>query len=314
MNSLGIQQLPAQQEQQTDVFGLLDQQYKQETQNLNSRFSQVQEETLREVRYKLKTLSDKYQQERSYIEGLKIPADQKRQKLLQLNNKYELAAITTKSKVKPDMDGISKQQQQTLGQLQQAYQQKQRDLKLVQQMVDEKIIQDPYAAKQKQYAMMGINLPISAFRPPKELTMEEIAEERVNIQGKIMELERMAETATGEERSAILLRIAELNKEDVELMGVMLPEYKKAAEKSHKLTNVGLQMQAGRKPGTLAEGVWQKKQKQLKVDTTQFRGLAPIFKSKQKEEKTIEPKYQRNKKTGQIRVSYDGGKTWQTIG
>jgi hypothetical protein len=77
-----------------------------------------------------------------------------------------------------------------------------------------------------------------------------------------MNLEEAAKTATGEEHKAIMLQIANLNRQRTGLMGVQLPEYKEAIDKSIKMTNVGLQMQAGRKPGTLAEGVWQKKQKQ----------------------------------------------------
>jgi len=256
--------LPAQQEQETDVFGILDQQYQREMKNLDANFAQTQEEMLRETRYKLKTLFDKYKTEWNYVKKLRIPADQKRQKLLQLNNKYELAMITAKSKVKPTIDVVNNQRQQTLGQLQQAYQQKQRDLRLVQKLVDDGIIQDPDAAKQRQYAMVGVSLPISAFRPPRELSMEEIAERQATISFQIINLEEVVKTATGEERNTILLQLADLKRQRIELMGVALPEYKEAIDKSNKLTNVGLQMQAGRKPGTLAEGIWQQKRKQIK--------------------------------------------------
>jgi len=172
------------------------------------------------------------------------------------------------------MDAYGAQRQQMLTQLQQGYQQKQRDLKMIQNLVDKGIIKDPHAALQEQYAMVGISLPISAFRPPKPLTMEQIAEQQAVISFQIMSLEEAAKTATGEERKTILLQLAELNKERTELMGIQLPEYKEAIDKSNKLTNVGLQMQAGRKPGTLAEGIWQKKQKQTKPRVIQWRGFS----------------------------------------
>ena len=310
-----IKSLPAQQEQdsETDVFGILDQQYQQEMENIDSKFTQTQEEVLRETRYRLKTLSDKYQQERSYIERLQVPADQKRQKLLQLNNKYELAAITTKSKVKPEMDAYSVQRQQTLDQLQQAYQQKQRDLKMVQALFDKGVIKDPYVKIKEQYEIVGIDYPVGYFRPPKELTTQEYMMQKGGIELQIGDLEEALKTATGEERKAISLRIVELNKQLSELMGVQFPEYKGAIDKSNKLTNVGLQMQAGRKPGTLAEGVWQQKQKKIKPFKGAPAGFTFPYKPTEKKEIT-QPKYQRNVKTGQTRVSYDGGKTWQTIG
>jgi hypothetical protein len=306
--------LPVQAEQETDVFGILDEQYQQEMKDLDMRVAQVQEETLRKTRYELQKLSEKYQTERRYIEGLKVPADQKRQKLLQLNNKYELAAITAKSKVRPEIDVINNQRQQIFTQLQQGYQQKQRDLKLVQKLVDDGVIQDPHAALQEQYAMVGISLPISAFRPPRQLTMEEIAEQQAMLSFQIMNLEEAAKTTTGEDRKTILLQLADLNRQRTELMGVALPEYKTAIDKSTKLTNVGLQMQAGRRPGTMAEGIWQQKQKQVKKVLPAANPFLRGVKLPESKKEVAQPKYQRNAKTGQTRVSYDGGKTWQTIG
>ncbi len=314
--------LPGQQED-INIFSILDQQYQEATRSVETQFGQVQEELLRDVKYKLKTLSDKYWQERKYIEDLKAPADQKKQKLLQLNNKYELAAITAKSKVKPDTDALNTQKQQQLVALQQDYQQRQIRINQIQDLVDKGVVQDPYAALQEQYQIAGINLPISAFRPPKPLSMEEMAEQQANIAFQIINLEEAMKTATGDERQAIVEQIIDLENQRTQLMGLQLPEVRTAIEKSNRLSKIGLQMSAGRKPGTLAEGVWQKKQKGLGTGKLRLFGLpgniaASILERKakkpQQKTKSNKPIYQKNKTTGQSRVSYDGGKTWQIIG
>ena len=296
--------LPIQQEQQSDPFGILDGQYQEAVKNTDMEFGQVQEEMLRKTRYELQKLSEKYQQERSYIEGLQVPADQKRQKLLQLNNKYELAAITARSKVKPDTDALNMQKQQMVTQLQQEYQQKQRDLRLVQQLVDEGIIKDPDEALQKQYAMVGINFSVGAYREP---TYEELVKEQMLVDYKVGELETALETATGREREGILLGIADLKQQRARLMGVQAPEYAENFEKANRLSNFGLQMQAGRKPGTLAEGIWQQKQKKTRTVINQWRGFSPgtTWQIPEKKQKTGKGKTP----TGKIKVISPSGQT-----
>lgn len=95
--------------------------YDQRVKRLNIFYEQQKQQVIRNLQNELKTLSDKYATERKYIEGLRIPADQKRQKLLQLNNKYELAAITVKSKIRPNVDNIDIQRQKDLIELQRFY-------------------------------------------------------------------------------------------------------------------------------------------------------------------------------------------------
>lgn len=295
------QALPAQQEQ-FDAMGLLNQQYQQELQQLDSLFSGQQESIMTDVRYKLQTLSNKYQTERRYIEGLKIPVDQKRQKLLQLNTKYELAAITAKSKVRPDIDALNMQKNQRMQQLQMNLQAKMQELKVIERNGQEWSV-DPALVEARKLQAVGVTLPAAWFRqadPQKQL---------INLAMALGNLEEQAKTAKGEERKNILLQIEQLEQERVGIMSKMVPGFEPQIKTARKLSGAATAAATGRKPGTLVEGMVREKEKAFKGAPAGF-----TFSYKPKEEEIIEPKYQRNKTTGEVRVSYDGGKTWQTIG
>ena len=294
------------QEEQGDVMSLLNQQYQQQLQQIDSSFAGQQENIMSDVRYKLQEISDKYQTERRYIEGLKIPIDQKRQKLLQLNANYELRAISAKSKIRPDMDNLNSQKNQMMQRLQGGFQAKVQELEVIERNGQEWSV-DPQLIEARKMQAIGITLPAAWFKqadPQKQL---------INLAVAIGALEEQAATAKGEERKNILLQIERLHQERESVMSKMIPGFEAPIRSATKLSRVALAAGAGRKPGTLAEGMVREKRKALKIDTTQWRGFAPIVKS-EREEKTIEPKYQRNKTTGETRVSYDGGKTWQAIG
>jgi len=344
--------LPVQQEQD-DVMGLLNQQHQQEIQQIDGLFTGQQESIMSDARYRLQTLSDKYQTERRYVEGLRIPADQKRQKLLQLNTKYELAAITAKSKIRPDIDTLNMQKNQMMQRLQAKLQDQQVRIGQIQKLVDKGII-SPDAALQEQYEIAGYSLPVSAFRQPDP------QQQLISLSMALGTLEEQAKTAKGEERKNILLQIERLEQERVDIMSKMIPGFKAPIRSATKLSRAALAAGAGRKPGTLAEGMLREKKKALTQANPFLRGVKGIPEAekpkmiaggvpgpggagwavpanllperkkepvnpflqqpeltetkKGKQPTPIEPKYQRNKKTGEMRVSYDGGKTWQVIG
>jgi hypothetical protein len=309
MPILQFQQLPAQQEQ-NNVMGLLNQQHQQQIQQIDGLFAGQQENIMSDVRYRLQTLSDKYQTERRYVEGLKIPADQKRQKLLQLNTKYELAAITAKSKIRPDMDNLNSQKNQMMQRLQAGHQAKLQELEVIERNGQEWSV-DPQLIEARKMQAIGYTLPAAWFKqadPQQQL---------IGLAVAIGALEEQAATAKGEQRKNILLQLEKLQQERVKVMSRLVPGFEVPIKTATKLSGAALAAGMGRKPGTLAEGMLREKRKALKttMKTTipQFPAFAPIVKS-EREEKSIEPKYQRNKTTGETRVSYDGGKTWQAIG
>ncbi|UCE06516.1 MAG: hypothetical protein JSW07_00290 [bacterium] len=309
---LPFQQLPAMRqrqelEQDYSVEGLLDQQYQQELNQIEQGVKLGQQEATFKARYQLNTLAQKYQIERREIENMRIPADKKREKLLALNAKYELAATTIRGKIQPDLDNLQMQRQQAIQQTQMRLQNKLQELTYIERNGQEWGI-DPKLIEIRKLQAMGVPIP-TAWGKQADPTQQLYA-----IFDAIGRLEEQAKEAKGEERKNILLQIEELHQQRVNIMSGMIPGFEKEIKTAGELSGATRAAGAGkRKPGTLAEGMMREKRKVLKIDTTQFRGFAPIVKSEQKE-KPIEPKYQRNKTTGETRVSYDGGKTWQTIG
>ena len=270
------------QEEQGDVMSLLNQQHQQQLQQIDSLFAGEQESIMSQTRYKLQTLSDKYQTERRFIEGLKIPADQKRQKLLQLNTKYELASITAKSKIRPDIDNLNSQKNQMMQRLQAKLQAQQIQIEQVQKLADEGVIA-PDAALREQYEIAGYSLPVSAFRqqdPQKQLISLAVA---------IGALEEQAATAKGEERKNILLQLERLQEERMDVMSRLVPGFEAPIKSATKLSRAALMAGAGRKPGTLAEGMMREKRKALKLDTRQWRGFTYGTPAPKKKEIKIQP-------------------------
>jgi len=95
--------------------------YDQRVQQLNVFYEQQKQQLIKNVQNEMKTLEQKYLVERKYIEGLKNTVEQKRQKLLQLNNEYELSAITVRNKIRPGIDNLNIQKQRDLIELQRFY-------------------------------------------------------------------------------------------------------------------------------------------------------------------------------------------------
>ena len=300
--------LPVQQEENFSAEGLLNQQYQQNLNQIEQEVKMGQQEATFKARYQMNTLAQKYQIERQQVEGLRIPADKKREKLLALNAKYELAATTIRGKIQPDLDSLQMRRQQAMQQVQANLQNKLQELAYIERNGQEWGI-DPKLIEARKFQAIGFTLPAAWFK--QQDPMEQI-QTRIR---QIIELEDQVKTTTGKERKQTLLEIERLQNEIDVIQPEIMPDFAKpAAKTATRLTRATTAAGVGRKPGTLAEGMVREKQKALKIDTTQFRGFAPIEKSERKKEKTIEPKYQRNKKTGEMRVSYDGGKTWQVIG
>jgi len=95
--------LSIQQEEDYSAENLLNQQYQQQLDQIEQEVKTAQQTATSDAQYQMNTLSQKYQIERREIESLRIPADKKREKLLGLNTKYELAATTIRGKIQPDL-------------------------------------------------------------------------------------------------------------------------------------------------------------------------------------------------------------------
>ncbi len=246
----------------------------------------------------MQTLKSKYWTERRHIEQLRIEPDKKRQKLLELNKKYELAKITAQDKIRPETDSLNMQVQQATMQLQQNYQQRRQAIGIIQDLYEKGIIKDEYAKLKEQYQLVGVDLPVSAFMPERPLTIEQYQKIKFDIDFQVEDLKRQAETASEDERKAIYNRINELEQYQAKVLGLQLPEYDDVVKKSKQLSKVGNQMLAGRKPGTLAEGVWQKKQVKFKGASAGFTfPYTPPKKKKSNKEKIPTPTELRAKGT-----------------
>ncbi len=298
--------MPVQQEEDYSVEGMLNQQYQQQLDQIEQETNLIQQEATFKARYQMNTLAQKYRIEREHIEDLRIPADKKREKLLALNAKYELAATTIRGKIQPDLDSLRMQQRQAMQQAQVGLQNKLKELQLIERNGQEWGI-DPKMIEVRKLQAIGVPIPAAWAKEQDPM------EQAYALTKQIIKLETAVENATGEERKQILNQIEILENRKTEVMAGFVPGFAKGAAKTAtRFTRAAAAAGAGRKPGTLAEGMVREKQKALKIDTTQFRGFAPIVKTEKKKE--IKPKYQRNKTTGEMRVSYDGGKTWRVIG
>ena len=275
--------LPVQQEENYNAENLLNQQYQQQLGQIEQEVKIAQQTATSDAQYKMNTLQQKYQIERREIESLRIPADKKREKLLGLNTKYELAATTIRGKIQPDLDSLQMRRQQAMQQVQANLQSKLQELAFIERNGQEWGI-DPKLIEARKFQAIGFTLPAAWFKqqdPMKQLQELTMA---------IANLEIQSEKAAGEERKNILAQIEELENKKTNMIAEMAPDFAKGPIKTAtKLTRAVTAAGTGRKPGTLAEGMVREKQKALKIDTTQFRGFAPIEKPERKKEKTIEP-------------------------
>jgi len=291
--------LPVQQEENFSAEGLLNQQYQQNLNQIEQEVKMGQQEATFKARYQMNTLAQKYQIERQQVEGLRIPADKKREKLLALNAKYELAATTIRGKIQPDLDSLQMRRQQAMQQVQANLQSKLQELAFIERNGQEWGI-DPKLIEARKFQAIGFTLPAAWFKqqdPMKQLQELTMA---------IANLEIQSEKAAGEERKNILAQIEELENRKTNVMAEIAPGFAKGPIKTAtRFTRAVTAAGAGRKPGTLAEGMVREKQKALKIDTTQFRGFAPVSKPKKEEKKQPTPAELRARGT---KEAYEQGK------
>ena len=284
-----IQSLPAQQEEDYSAEGFLNRQYQQDLEQIEQEVKIAQQSATANARYQMSTLAKKYEIEWGHIEDLRIPADKKREKLLALNAKYELAATTIRGKIQPDLDGLQLQRKQAVQQTQMNLQNKLQELSYIEKNGQEWGI-DPELIEARKLQAIGISIPTAWFKQPDPMErLQELLMTTAN-------LEIQAEKTTGEQRKNILSQIEILEQEKINIMSKLAPGFEKEIKSASKLSQAALAAGAGRKPGTLNEGMLREKRKALKINTTQFRGFAPIVKPKKKvKEEKLQPTTERIK-------------------
>jgi len=152
---------------------------------------------------------------------------------------------------------------------------------------------DPDEYLQLALKTVGVNIPIGYLKPP---TLEELMRAKFDA---ILAGDTKTEQRLTQEQEALFRQVS--------------PDIATAYRKADRLSGLETRRKRRRRPeepGTFAEKIMAAKN--AKINVPALRGFAhPKMLTERKEEKPI---YQINRATGQTRVSYDGGKTWQVTG
>jgi len=312
MNGLNLAQLPAQTQaaqmtgvDELDPLKILEDQRKRAIQQLESDVAQQQQLITRKSRNQMDILQRKYQIEvaamRRKFEG--VPQSQRDEKFMQrarndwirLNAHYAMQEEQIQGKVQPDLQDLEMAKQQQLQQLQRQQEEKLIKINHIKELEAKGIITDPTYSLQEQYAVAGLNVPITAFTPKDPLKRAREFTRAMIAAAMTGDTEKMQRLQLGREGS----------------LEQLSPDTAEAFRKAGQLS--GLETRRKRKrgieePGTFAEGIIKAKNKKMNVSA--LRGFAHPKMLTEKEK----PIYQRDRTTGQTRVSYNKGETWQIIG
>jgi len=300
MNGLNLAQLPAQNQLgNIDPLNILEDQYNRAIQQLNVNFDQQRQLVIRKPDNQINILKQQYDIEVNALRRKfeSVPKSQRGVEFLQrtrnelngLNKKYAMREAQIRGKVRPDLQDLEAVKQQQLQQLQIQRAEKIIRFNNIKELVEKGIITDPYAALKEQYEIVGYNIPTSEFQPR---SFREIARENIAQAFHAMEKgDKSGAQAILQQNEGILAQLP--------------PDEATAFRKSARLSTLELRRKkrGPEEPGTFAEKVAEAKPK----PSVAGRFGTPLS-AKQK------PIYQRNKTTGETRVSYDGGRTWQTTG
>lgn len=289
----------------TDPLVLINQNHKQQMELSQQQYSQSYTGLSRDTDYKLRILERQYDIDYKALEErfyrLEPTEDNRRRAadaVIQLNAAYTKEMADIRGKIQPDLDKLKMQQDSAEQKMEMDRAEKIKYIQLIRQLQEQGIISNPAAAMKAQFQIAGINLPMTAFQQPdptKELVM-------LGMQAANLEKQRKYQGA-----DAIRRRMAEIT-------GKVSPDVVSGTKNATRFS--GLEGRRKRRqvekegPGTLAEGIIQVKNKTLGAGKYTSMPMSGRWPKAEKEK----PIYQRDRTTGQIRVSYDGGKTWQVIG
>lgn len=310
MNGLNLAQLPAQTQTQDelDPMKILEDQRKRAIQQLESDVAQQQQLITRKSNNQMNILQRKYEIEVAALRKKyeSIPRSQQDERVHRrawdewnrLNTHYSLQTEQIQGKVQPDLQDLEMAKQQQLQQLQKQQEEVLVRFSELDEAVANGIITDPVFAVKRKLQLLGHEagqLPITAFKPQDPMDAV-----RENMRAK-MAAHFAGDTET-EQRLA---------QEQEILLGQVPSDVATAVHKADRLSGLETRRKRRRRveePGTFAEGIIEAKNKKINVPA--LRGLAHPKMLTEKEK----PIYQRDRTTGQTRVSYDKGEIWQIIG
>ena len=306
MNGLNLAQLPAQTQTQaaqtidiaeSDPISIFEGQYNRALKQLDISYTQQEHIATRKTRNEMDILQQKYKIEVAALKNKyeAIPKLQRDEKYFQrlwddcnqLRTRYSMRIEEIQGSIQPDLQDLQAAKQQDLQKL--AFQRQEKLIKLnhVRELAERGIITDPYAALKEQYEIIGYNIPASEFQPK---SFREQAREIIGTAFTAMQ-------SGNKEGARGLLQTLE------PVLKQLPPNEAEAFRKSTQLSRLTIR-KGKEEPKTFAERIIEAKPETRLEKTRKQLGLKPIQ----------QPIYQKNKITDETRVSYDGGKTWQTIG
>jgi len=288
----------------TDPLVLIDQNHKQQMELLQQQRTEEQTNITRDTNNRLRMLEREYAIREQALKR-KWDATPRRQRdeesyqqewqeYNDLMKNFQIKASGIQGKIQPDLKDLEAKWGLIEQKAEADRAQRIEYIQLIRQLQEQGIISNPAAATKAQFQIAGINLPMTAFQQPDP------TEELVRLGMQATNLEKQGKYQTAD---AVRRRMAEIT-------GKVSPDIVRGTKAATRLS--GLEGRRKKRqvekegPGTLAEGIIQVKNKTLGAGKYAF-----MPRSKAEKEKPI---YQKSRTTGQTRVSYDGGKTWQVIG
>jgi len=288
----------------TDPLALINQNHKQQMELLQRQRTEEQTNITRDTNNRLRMLKREYAiREQALKRKWETPGrrqqdtkshQQEWQEYNDLMMNYQIKASAIQGKIQPDLKDLEAKWGSIEQKVEADRAQRIEHIQLIRQLQEQGIISNPAAAIKAQFQIAGIDLPMTAFQQPDP------TEELAKLGTQVINLEEQ-----GKYQSADAIR-----RQMAEITGKVSPDIVRGTKTATRLS--GLESRRKRRqvekegPGTLAEGIIQIKNKTLGAGK-----YASIPRPTAKKEKPI---YQKNRTTGQTRVSYDGGKTWQVIG
>lgn len=296
--------LPAQQQQLllTDVGSVLNSQTTKALDQLKMSHSTAIDLATKKSQYKLKLLESEYRLKEKALQNkhfggvVKLKEGETKQDLIKayeadlrdLEYDFQIASARATAKDQPNVDMLNSELQQRQQKIQQNFIQKQISLQTIQALQDKGTI-TLEASLQEQWGLAGYDLPLSAFKAGPATPEDELR----GISGLIRTLEGEGlKDYFGIEGGAELFmqsrrQLALLKQRRSELLAPMLERF---LPKSVSLAKAAQRATGVNQPSTLA---------------------GKISVEKEKQQPSGKPIYQRSRQTGQVRVSYDGGRTWR---
>jgi len=325
-------QTPEQQLATANPREILQKAFDTDTKQLQDQLSQAEELLTGKTKNELRLLQEEHnlkleQLQRKYSASVPAEKQQEYQQRFQteldgLNTNFEIAQRRLVGKIEPDLNALRAQGQQAIQEAQQKYRDKMTRLDTIDELEKNGTIVDPIQAKREKLQVAGVMLDVSQMRVPQTDPYRELQRTDTILRGIQQQLDQGIkynfETGTIEgqlsddDREQLTQMKNELTRYRLTyLLPTVMPQYANVYQGGAKLTNAAERARGkvpvisatGQPVSTLAQQV-----EQAKTQTKTLPNRAGLRPNEQPMQK---PRYQKNPATGQTRVSFDGGKTWQ---